>query len=160
MIDYSHSEELLEKLDTYSDLNKNKIFLHPNMTHNDMDLEKNFFDIIIEFVYKNNFKPKNGCFNYLDKKFKQLFEIPFPIQKYFLTLNIELEESNIIIKCPRFSLLLHDARVAFSKNNCQIEIYDPEEMELELTIKTNELGQINSLYQLSNGILIAYSDYL
>ena len=159
LIDYSHSEELLEKLDTYSDLNKNKIILNPNMTHNDMDLEKDIFDKIIEFVYKNNFKPTKGSFNYLDKKFKQLFDIPLPIQKYLLTLNINLEESNIISKDSRFSLLLHDERVAFVMNNFQIEICEPEEMEIELIIKTNELGQVNSLSQLSNGILIAYSDY-
>jgi hypothetical protein len=59
----------------------------------------------------------------------------------------------------RFSLLLHEERIAFAKNNFQIEIYDTEEMENDLIIKTYEIGLINSLYQLNNGILVACSDY-
>ena len=159
LIDYKHSEELFQKLDTYSDMNKNQIIINPNMTHNDMDIEKDIFNRIIEFVNINTSESKKRCFNFLDKKFKKLFDIPLPVQNYLLTLNISLENPNIISKNSRFCLLLNDERVAYSMKNYQIEIYDPEEMDMELTIKTSDIGQINFLSQLSNDILIACSDY-
>jgi esterase/lipase len=164
LIDYTHSEELLseklKKISDFSELRKNAIFINDNMTHNEMDLEKDVFDKIIEFISKNkSFKPQKGYFNFMDKKFKKLFDIPLAVQKYLFKLNISLDNPNLIKMESRFSILLHDERIAFAKNNFQIEIYDTEEMEKDLIIKTDEIGLINSLYQLNNSILVACSDY-
>jgi esterase/lipase len=164
LIEYTHSEELLDKLkkmSNLSDLDKNSIFINDNMTHNEMDLEKDVLDKIIKFINKDKpFEPQKEYFNFMDKKFKKLFDVPLAVQKYLLTLNINLDKPNIEKMDSRFSLLLHDGRLALATNKYQIEIYDTEEMEIELKIKTNEIGLINSLYQLSNNLLVANSDFM
>ena len=42
----------MDILDTVKDINKNQIIINPNMTHNDMDIEKNVFDKTIDFLKK------------------------------------------------------------------------------------------------------------
>lgn len=164
LIEYTHSEELLNKLkkmSNLSDLDKNSIFINDNMTHNEMDLEKDVLDKIIKFINKDKpFEPQKEYFNFMEKKFKKLFDIPLAVQKYLFTLNINLDKPKIEKMDSRFSLLLHDGRMALATNKYQIEIYDTEEMEIELKIKTNEISLINSLYQLSNDLLVACSDFM
>jgi len=159
LINYSHSEELLDKLDTMKDINKNKIIINPNMTHNDMDIEKDVFDKIIDFLKNNSFSAKKGHFNLLDKKYKNLFDIPISVQKYLLKMNLNLDKPNITNIYANYCLLLNDERIAFAKNNCEIEIYEVEEMEKELVINTNKIGIVKYLFQLSNNILVACSEY-
>lgn len=162
LIDCSHSEELLEKLDNFQDLkdlNKNKIFLNDNMTHNDMDLDKDIIDRILQFFKNNEFIPKKGHFNYMDKNFKKLFDTPLEVQKNLLSLNLNLDNPSILNINSRYSIILRDERIAFALDNYQIDIYDSEEMEKELTIKTEDVGLINYLFQLYNGIFVANSDF-
>lgn len=165
LIEYTHSKELNDKLDklkkksNISFLSNNSLIFNDNMTHNEMDLEKDIIDKIIEFKDKNKFlEPKKGYFNCMDKKFKQLFDIPLIVQKYLFTLNINLNKPKIIKIDSRFLLLLKDERIALVTNKNQIKIYDIEEMKNELTINPEGIGYLNFLYQLYNGILVACSD--
>lgn len=105
LIDISHSEELKN----ISNLNNNKKFFNeliPNeeMTHNEIDLEKDILQNILNFLEKNPNKVKNNHFNLFEKKFEDLFNIPFPIQKY------------LFIICADFQIVL----VSFSKKKFEI----------------------------------------
>ena len=164
LIEYTHSKELLAKLKKKSNISfisKNSIILNDNMTHNEMDLEKDVIDKIIEFINENKLlEPQKGYFNCMDKKFKQLFNIPLIVQKYLFTLNINLDKPKIIKIDSKFLLLLKDERIASVTNKNQIKIYDIEEMKNELTIIPKGIGYLNFLYQLYNGILVACSNDL
>ena len=46
LIDYSHSQELLSKSEGNTGENKNILILNPEMTHNDIDIEKDIFNQI------------------------------------------------------------------------------------------------------------------
>ena len=56
--------------------NENEIIINQNMTHNDMDIEKDIFDKIKEFLANHSFSPQKRHFNLLNDQFKHLFDIP------------------------------------------------------------------------------------
>lgn len=153
LIDPSHSEELMEKS---KNLN-NKLIINPNMTHNDMDIENDVFDKILVFLNKQDYSTTKGHFNLFDKQFKELFEIPITVQKHLFIENMNLEKSNIIKINGNYSILLRDERIAVTTIN-EIIIYELEEMQKEITIKTDKIGSVNYLYQLSNNNLVAVSN--
>jgi esterase/lipase len=161
LIDYSHSEDLMLKLESniQAQDNENEIIINPNMTHNDMDIEKDIFDKIKEFLANHSFSPQKRHFNLLNKQFKHLFDIPIPIQKFFLKLNLQLNIPIIITKRGRNSILLNDERIAMVNNNFEIVINEQDDIEFELKIKTNEIGTVNYLLELPNDILVASSNY-
>ena len=153
LIDPSHSEELMEKS---KNLN-NKLIINPNMTHNDMDIENDVIDKIWEFLKEQDYSTTKGHFNLFDKQFKELFEIPIAVQKHLFIENMNLEKPNIIKINGNYSILLRDERIAVTTIN-EIIIYELEEMQKEITIKTDKIGPVNYLYQLSNNNLVAVSN--
>jgi esterase/lipase len=153
LIDPSHSEELLEKSKNHN----NKLIINPNMTHNDMDIENDVFDKILVFINKQGYSTTKGHFNLFDKQFKELFEIPIAVQKHLFIENMNLEKPNIIKINGNYSILLRDERIAVTTIN-EIIIYELEEMQKEITIKTDKISSVNYLYQLSNNNLVAVSN--
>ena len=153
LIKPSHSEELKKKS---KNLN-NKLIINPNMTHNDMDIENDVFDKILVFLNEQDYSTTKGHFNLFDKQFKELFEIPIAVQKHLFIENMNLEKPNIIKINGNYSILLRDERIAVTTIN-EIIIYELEEMQKEITIKTDKIGPVNYLYQLSNNNLVAVSN--
>ena len=153
LIDCSHSEEL-SKLN-FNNYNKKDII--PNMTHNEMDLEKDIFEKIFDFLNKLSLTFKKGYFDLRNKQFKNLFDIPMPIQKYFFELNMNLDKPNIIDLTANYFLLLNDERIAVSKIN-KILVYELEEMEKNIEINTEQIGPTKYLLQLFDNSLAACSD--
>lgn len=153
LIDPSHSEELFEK----SKKHNNELIINPNMTHNDMDIENDVFDKILVFINKQGYSTTKGHFNLFDKQFKELFEIPIAVQKHLFIENMNLEKPNIIKINGNYSILLRDERIAVTTIN-EIIIYELEEMQKEITIKTDKISSVNYLYQLSNNNLVAVSN--
>ena len=163
LINPSHTEELmkiLESLDPINNINEKSII--ENMTHNEMDIDKDIFGEINKFIKKNNLysNAQKNYFNLKDKKFDDLFVVPTDFQIFLLKKNLELNKPIVIEKEARCSLLLNDERVAFGTDNFKILIYDlNEDDEENITIDTKDIGQINYLYQLKNQTLIGCSDY-
>ena len=70
---------------------------------------------------------------------------------------MNLEKPNIIKINGNYSILLRDERIAVTTIN-EIIIYELEEMQKEITIKTDKISSVNYLYQLSNNNLVAVSN--
>ena len=75
LIDFSHSEELFSKAENISNLNQNILIINKNMTHNDIDIEKDIFNQIKKYLKENpQLFPKN-TYNLNDTKFKNLLNV-------------------------------------------------------------------------------------
>lgn len=159
IINVKHSEELMNILESINPNNLKEAKYPPNMTHNKMDIEKDIFNEINNFISKNKLydEYKTNNFSLKDQKFKGLFDIPISIQNFLMKKNFQLDEPVIIKKIGRCSLLLNDERVCFGTDDSKILIYDIDEDETQIIIDTKEIGQINSLIQLKNNILIGYN---
>ena len=157
LIDYSHSQELLSKSEGNTGENKNILILNPEMTHNDIDIEKDIFNQI-----KNNFGenpelfPKNS-YNLNDDNFKNLFDYPVPIQKHLFKLNISLSNPTKFIIKAKCACKLNDGRVAFGLGNSSILVYniDWSLNEIELKININSGYPISFITQLKNKTFVA-----
>ena len=157
LIDYTHSEELFSKSKNIDEENKNKLIINPEMTHNDIDIEKDIFNQI-----KNNFGenpelfPKNS-YNLNDDNFKNLFDYPVPIQKHLFKLNISLSNPTKFIIKAKCACKLNDGRVAFGLGNSSILVYniDWSLNEIELKININSGYPISFITQLKNKTFVA-----
>jgi len=159
VINVNHSKELVKILKNINP--NNKAIYPPNMTHNEMDFKKDILDKINNFISKNNLysNVRNNYFSLKDKKFDSLFEIPISIQNFLIIKNLQLTQPIIIEKEARCSFLLNDERVAFGTDDLKILIHDIDEDELQISIDTKNIGQINFLIQLKNNILVGYADF-
>lgn len=159
IINVNHSKELIKILKNINP-NNNAIY-PPNMTHNEMDFKIDILDKISNFISQNNLysNVRNNYFSLKDKKFDSLFEIPISIQKFLIIKNLQLTQPIIIEKEARCSLLLNDERVAFGTDDLKILIHDIDEDEIQISIDTKNIGQINFLIQLKNNILVGYTDF-
>ena len=162
LIDCGHSKELMEVINSIHPNSIHEIKINENMTHNEMDIEKDIFNEISIFISENklytDFKKKH--FSLKDKQFDTLFDIPITVQHFLLKKNLDLDKPVIIKKeKATCSLLLKDGRIAFGMDNCKIIVYDIDEDEEQINIDTTELGQIKFLLQLKNNLLIACAEY-
>ena len=157
LIDYSHSEELFSKSKNINEENKNVIILNPEMTHNDMDIEKDIFNQIKKNLKDNPESFPKNTYNLSDIKFKNLFDYPPAVQKYLFKLNIDLSEPTKFEVTAKNAFKLKDGRIAFGLGNSEIIIYniDWSFNEKELTIKIDSGSPIFFINQLKNNILVA-----
>ena len=162
LIDPGHSKELMEVINSIHPNYIHEIKINENMTHNEMDIEKDIFNEISIFISDNKLYTdfKKNHFSLKDKQYDNLFDIPNPVQNFLLKKNLELDKPVIIQKeKAKCSILLNDGRIAFGLDDCKIVIYDIDEDENQININTTELGQINFLFQLKNNILVACAEF-
>ena len=161
IINFKHSEEIMRLLDSFNPNNIKEAIYPPNMTHNDMDIEKDIFKEIKNFMEKYDLYSnyKINYFSLKDKKFNNIFNIPNSVQNFLLKKNLELANPEIIKKNARCSLLLNDERIVFGIDDLKLFVYEIDEDEIQIIIDTKDIGQINSLIQLNNNILVVGGDY-
>ena len=157
LIDFSHSEELFLKSKNIDEENKNVLILNQDMTHNEMDIEKDIFNQIKKYLKENPESFPKNTYNISDIKFKNLFDYPLPVQKYLFKLNINLSNPTKFEVNAKFAFKLKDGRIAFGLGNSQIIIYNIDWTfnEKELTIKIDDDSPIFYINQLQNQILVA-----
>ena len=162
LIDPGHSKELMEVINSIHPNSIHELKINENMTHNEMDIEKDIFSEINSFIQENKLYTdyKKNHFSLKDKQYDNFFDIPVPVQNFLLKKNLELDKPVIIKKeKAKCSLLLNDGRIAFGLDDCKILIYDIDEDENQINIDTTELGQIKFLFQLKNNILVAGAEF-
>ena len=157
LIDFSHSEELFSKAENISNLNQNILIINKNMTHNDIDIEKDIFNQIKKYLKENpQLFPKN-TYNLNDTKFKNLFSYPEPIQKELFKINIKSSNPTKYEVTAKCALKLKDERIAFGFGNSEVSIYniDGGLNEKEITIKINNCSRpISYINQLKNDVFV------
>ena len=157
LIDFHHSEELFSKSENISNLNQNILIINKDMTHNDIDIEKDIFNQIKKYLKEDpQLFPKN-TYNLNDIKFKNLFNYPEPIQKELFKINIKLSNPTKFEVAAKCALKLNDGRIAFGFGNSEVLIYniDGGLNEKELTIKINNCNKpISYINQLQNDVFV------
>ena len=155
LIDFSHSEELFSKTENSS--NNNILILNQNMTHNDIDIEKDIFNQIKKYLKDDpQLFPKN-TYNLNDTRFKNLFDYPEPIQRELFKLNIKSSNPTKYEISAKYAFKLNDGRIAFGFGNSELMIYnyDGSLNEKELSFKLNNSDKpISYINQLRNNLLI------
>lgn len=152
LIDFSHSEELNLKSGNTNGQDKNILILNPEMTHNEFDVEKDIFNQILQNWKEDPQSFPKYTYNLDDKKFRNIFDIPVPFQKYFFKLNINLKKPTIFEKSAKCAFLLNDGRIAIGLGSSEVIIYNIDWClnERELNIKTNNNFPITFMTQLRN----------
>lgn len=156
VIDLSHSKELVFESKKNQNEIENNLVINPQMTHNDIDIEKDIISKIIENLKeKPNSFPRH-VFNLDNNIFKDLFDIPNPIQKHLFKLNMDMIKPTIFEINAKCALLLKDDRIAFGLDNSEIWIYNIDWClnEREIIIKTKNNYPIKYMTQLKNNNLV------
>ena len=157
LIDFSHSEVLLSKSENKNSENKNVLILNQEMTHNDIDIEKDIFNQITKNLKDNPETFPKNFYNLNDAKFKNLFDYPDPTQKYLFKLNVCSSSPTTFEISAKCAFLLNDGRIAFRMGNSEVIIYniDWSLNEKQLTIEIKGRMPIFFISQLKNNVLIA-----
>ena len=156
LIDFTHTLELFSKSGNINNENKNVLILNSQMTHNNLDIEKDIFNQISKNMKENPLSFPKNTYKLEDQNFKGLFDIPIPVQNYLFGLNLKLSSPNKFEISAKCALLLNDGRIAFGMGNSEILVYniDGSLNEKELTIKTNNNYPIIFMTQLRNNTFI------
>ena len=155
LINYHHSEQLLEEMKT---TNNNLVLLklNENMTHNDYDLKEDIIFPIKDFIENNNLKSIMNSIELSEEELNDIYKVPQPIEKIIELKLFDIKNFNpktqIQAKNSLFIMKSIDNNIVFISGS-KILIYNQKNFFLDEEIDINKnhpKAIINCLFQMKN----------
>ena len=164
LINYKHSEDLLQEIKNNNNNKKVELHLNPNMTHNDFNLKNDIIIPMKNFIDKYELNSNEPIINMSENEINNLYNIPLSISQIIESELFDIHDfilnKKINIKNAMFFTKSIDNNLIFTSGT-KILFYNQRNFNLddEIEIKTDyKYLQIKALYQMKNKNIICGTD--